>query len=112
VGPLQGALIPAALVAALVAPLAALACDVPDEGNMPWRRAIAKVKYLPETEAMVQMQPDRSHMRYVLSMDQPRHFAGRCWWPVEVRVDGRVWKRFLVTPQGDALREDRSSAGN
>jgi hypothetical protein len=45
-------------------------------------------------------------------MDQPRHVAGRCWWPVEVRVDGRVWKRFLVTPQGDALREDRSSAGN
>ena len=89
----------------------ALACDVPDEGNMPWRRAVSKVRYLPETEAMVEMMPrDRSVVRYVLSLDEPRHLAGRCWWPVEVRVDGRLWKRFLVTPQGDALREDRAAS--
>ena len=93
----------------LAAALPAFACDVPDEGGMPWRRAVAKVRYLPETEAMVQVQAlDRSVVRYVLSLDEPRHVAGRCWWPVEVRVDGRLWKRFLVTPQGDALREDRS----
>lgn len=29
----------------------ALACEYPDEGNMPLRRAAAKVRYLPETEA-------------------------------------------------------------
>ena len=88
----------------------AFACDIPDEGNMPWRRAVAKVRYLPETEAMVEMMPrDRSVVRYVLSLDEPRHLGGRCWWPVEVRVDGRLWKRFLVTPKGDALREDRAA---
>jgi hypothetical protein len=99
----------AAAIAA--APLAGLACDIPeDDGNRTWRRAVAKVRYLPETEAMVSVQPDRSLMRYVLSLDEPRHLAGRCWWPVEVRVDGKLWKRFLVTPQGDALREDRRAA--
>ena len=92
----------------LAAALPALACEVPDEGGMPWRRAVAKVRYLPETEAMVAMQAaDRSVVRYVLSLDEPRRLAGRCWWPVEVRVDGQLWKRFLVTPTGDALREDR-----
>jgi len=106
VGPFQAI----ALAAALAAAAPAVACEVPDEGGMPWRRAVSKVKYLPETEAMLQVQPDRSVMRYVLSLDEPRHLAGRCWWPVEVRVDGRLWKRFLVTPQGDALREDRTGA--
>jgi hypothetical protein len=85
----------------------ALACDIPDEGGMPWRRAVSKVKYLPETKAMVDMMPrDGSSVRYVVLLDEPRHLAGRCWWPVEVRVDGRLWKRFLVTPRGNALRED------
>jgi hypothetical protein len=96
-----------AAAALLAAALPAFACDVPDEGNTPWRRAVAKVRYLPDTEAMVAMQSDRSVVRYVLSLDEPRRLAGRCWWPVEVRVDGKLWKRFLVTPRGDALREDR-----
>jgi hypothetical protein len=106
VGPLKRSLIAAALIAAPAAPLAALACDVPDEGDTPWRRALAKVRNQPSTEAMVQMQPDRSLLRYVLSIDEPRRLAGRCWWPVEVRVDGRLWKRFLVTPDGALVRED------
>jgi hypothetical protein len=90
----------------------AFACDVPDGGgHTPWQRAVAKVKFSPETEAMASLQPDRSLMRYVLSLDEPRHLDGRCWWPVEVRVDGRLWKRFLVTPQGDAMREDASRPG-
>src|SRR5262245_44446835 len=29
----------------------ALACEYPDEGNLPLRRAVSKVKYLPDTEA-------------------------------------------------------------
>lgn len=104
-GPLQRLVLPAALAAALPA----FACDVPDEGNTPWRRAMAMVRNLPETEAMVQMQPDRSLLRYVLSLDDPRYLGGRCWWPVEVRVDGKLWKRFLVTPQGDAVREEATA---
>jgi hypothetical protein len=105
VGPLQSL----ALAAAFAAALPVYACDVPDEGNTPWRRAMAMVRNLPETEAMVRLQPDRSLLRYVLSLDDPRHLAGRCWWPVEVRVDGRLWKRFLVTPQGDSVREEATA---
>jgi hypothetical protein len=99
------------LAAVALFSLPALACDVPDEGgNTPWRRAVAKVKYLPETEAMAQMMPrDGNGVHYVVSLDQPSHFAGRCWWPVEVRVDGRLWERYFVTPQGDAMREDRGA---
>ena len=104
-GPLKGLVLVAAAV--LAAP-GAFACDVPDEGNTPWHRAVSKVKYRPETEAMAALQPERSMMRYVVSLDAPRHLGGRCWWPVEVRVDGRLWKRFLVTPEGDALREERA----
>ena len=89
----------------------ALACEVPDEGgNTPWRRAVAKVKYLPETEAMAALQGDRSLVRYVVSLDEPKRVGRRCYWPVEVRVDGRLWKRFLVTPDGSAMREDTARA--
>ena len=89
----------------------ALACEVLDEGgNTPWRRAVAKVKYLPETEAMAALQDDRSLVRYVVSLDEPKHVGRRCYWPVEVRVDGRLWKRFLVTPDGSAMREDPDRA--
>lgn len=98
-----------ALLGALCALLApgALACEVPDKGgNTPWRRAVAKVKYLPETEAMAALQGDRSVVRYVVSLDEPKHVGRRCYWPVEVRVGGRLWKRYLVTPDGSAMRED------
>lgn len=95
------------LLSAALAAAPALACDVPDEGgNTPWRRAVAKVKHLPETEAMAAMQPrEQGSVQYVVSLDEPKHLAGRCWWPVDVRVEGRTWKRFLVTPDGSALRE-------
>ena len=96
------------VLGAALAALPAVACDVPDEGNTPWHRAVSKVKYRPDIEAMVDMMPrDRGAVQYVVSLDQPRHLARRCWWPVEVRVDGRLWKRFLVTPDGGAVREDR-----
>ena len=87
----------------------ALACEVPDEGgNTPWRRVVSKVKYLPETEAWAEsMSRAGATVQYVVSLDAPRHVAGRCWWPVEVRAGGKLWKRFLVTPDGSAVREDR-----
>jgi hypothetical protein len=97
-----------ALVLALTVP-PAFACEVPDEGsNTPWHRAVAKVKYRPETEAMSDMMArNRNVVQYVVSLDEPRRLAGRCWWPVEVRVEGRLWKRFLVTPDGKGVREDK-----
>ena len=107
-GPLQGIV----LLAAAIAAAPAWSCEVPDEGgNTAWRRAVSKVKYLPETEAMAEMQSrDRNVVRYVVSLDQPILASGRCWWPVEVRVEGRLWKRFLVTPDGSAVREDTARA--
>ena len=88
---------------------AAFACDVPDEGgNTPWRRAVAKVRYLPEIDAWAQrMAREHASVKYVLSLDHPTYLAGRCWWPVEVRAEGRTWKSFLVTPDGKAWVEDR-----
>jgi hypothetical protein len=96
------------LAAALIA-APAWACEVPDEGgNTPWRRAVSKVRYLPETDAWAEsMSREGTTVQYVVSLDAPRHVAGRCWWPVEVRAGGKLWKRFLVTPDGSAVREDR-----
>ena len=36
-------------------------------------------------------------------LDAPVHQAGRCYWPVEVRADGKLWRRFLVSPDGKRL---------
>jgi hypothetical protein len=82
---------------------------VPDEGgNTPWRRAVAKVKYLPETEAWSEsVHREKSIVQYVVSLDEPKHVGGRCYWPVEIRAAGRLWKRFLVTPDGKAMVEDK-----
>jgi hypothetical protein len=83
----------------------ALACNYPDEGNMPLRRAVAKVKYLPETESWAQsMHEAGAVVHYALHLDQPRLENGRCWWPVEVRAGGVLWRRFYVTPDAKALR--------
>jgi hypothetical protein len=104
-GPLKRVALLAA-TAALASP--ALACDVPDDGgNTPWRRAVSKVRYLPEIEAWAQaVSREGATVQYVVSLDSPRHVAGRCWWPVEVRAGGKLRKRFLVTPDGSAMRED------
>jgi len=106
VGPLQSLVLGAVLA---LGTLPAFACDVPDEGgNTPWRRAVSKVRYLPEIEAWAQaVSREGATVQYVVSLDAPRHVAGRCWWPVEVRAGGKLWKRFLVTPDGSATREDR-----
>ena len=78
-----------------------LACDYPDEGNMPLRRAVAKVKYLPETEAWAaSMHKAGAVVQYALRLDQPKQEHGRCYWPVEVRAQGKLWLRYYVTPDG------------
>ncbi len=102
----------ALLAAAVSAAPAALGCEVPDEGgNTPWRRAVAKVKYLPQTEAWSEAAHQaKKSVQYVVSLDEPKQVGGRCYWPVEIRADGKLWKRYLVTPQGDAMREDRAAA--
>ena len=87
------------LLAVIAAP--ALACEYPGEGNLPLRRAVARVKYLPETEAWAAaMHKAGAHVQYAVLLDHPAMRNGRCYWTVEVRANGDVWKRFLVSPDG------------
>src|SRR5438067_7718991 len=95
-----------ALLAAL--PMAARGCDYPDEGNMPLRRAVTKVKLLPQTEAWAAaMHKAGAVVQYALSLDREWHRGGRCYWTVEARAEGATWRRFYVTPDGKrVLSED------
>ena len=56
-------------------PALAVACDVPDEGgNTPWRRAVAKVRYLPDVETWaIERKNESVHVQYVVLLDAPRH---------------------------------------
>jgi len=92
-------------LAAAAAPPAA-ACDVPEEGAAPYRRLVARVKYLPETEAWAEgMSRENKRVQYVLHLGAPRHIGGRCYWLVEVRAGDWTWKRFLVPGAGGPLIE-------
>lgn len=80
---------------------------MPDEGTAPLRRAIARVKYLPETESWAELQVrERAAVQYVLSLDEPQRVGRRCYWRVEVRAAGKLWKRFLVTPDAAHVIEN------
>ncbi|OGA61621.1 MAG: hypothetical protein A3G81_07240 [Betaproteobacteria bacterium RIFCSPLOWO2_12_FULL_65_14] len=81
-----------------------LACNYPEEGNMPLRRAVGKVKFLPETEAWAsRVHKTGAVVQYALLLDQPKRDKGRCYWPVEVRAEGKLWRRFYVSPDGKTL---------
>lgn len=89
---------------ALVGILIALAppCRLyPDEGTLPLRRAISRVRWLPEIEAWSREMRDKGEaVQYALLLDQPLWVDGRCYWTVEVRLGDKLWRRFHVTPQG------------
>jgi hypothetical protein len=97
------------LIALLVFPLTALACDYPDEGNMPLRRAVTKVKLLPETEAWAAaVHKSGAVVQYALLLDREWRKDGRCYWTVEARAEGSAWRRFYVSPDGKrVVRETR-----
>ncbi len=97
----------AGLILLLAAPSAAFACDLPaDEGSAPMRRLVARVKFLPETEAWAErMSQARATVHYILHVDDPHRVSGRCHWPVEVRAEDRLWKRFLVSAEGGSVIE-------
>lgn len=95
----------------ICAPAFAFACDYPDEGNLPLRRAVSKVKYLPETEAWAgSMYESGVVVQYALLLDQPHHEHGRCYWPLELRAEGRVWRRYYVSPDGKRLLRPAAAA--
>jgi len=93
-------------VAAACSPAAA-SCEFPDEGGMPLRRAVTRVEMLPEVHAWARTMVETGvKTQYVVLLDQPVREAGRCYWPVEVRGDGKLWRRYLVSPDGKkVLRE-------
>lgn len=73
---------------------------------MPLRRAVARVKYLPETEAWAAaMHKAGEVVHYALYLDNDRHRSGRCYWTAEARAEGKTWRRFHVTPEGVLLTE-------
>ena len=76
---------------------------------MPLRRAVSKVKFLPETEAWAaKMHKTGAVVQYALLLDEPRQEQGRCYWPVEVRASGKVWRRYYVSPDGKTVLERKN----
>jgi hypothetical protein len=91
----------------LLVSLPLCACEYPEEGNMPLRRAVSKVRELPETQAWAKEMHERGVVvQYALRLDRPSWIDRRCYWPVDVNADGTTWKRFYVTPDGRALRRE------
>jgi len=95
----------------MLACVPAFACDYPDEGNMPLRRAVTRVKLLPETEAWAAwMHKTGAVVQYALRLDDPMRKGGKCYWPVEVRAEGKLWRRLYVTPDGRTVLSEDGSA--
>ena len=90
-----------------------LACDYPDEGTMPLRRAVSKVKYLPETEAWSKARHEAGELvQYRLSLDRDVQIGGRCHWTVDVLSGSTLWRRFYVTSDGTQVgKESRVKSG-
>ena len=71
---------------------------------MPLRRAVTKVQMLSEVDAWARAaEKNGVKPQYVVLLDQPVREAGRCYWPVEVRAGGQLWRRFLVSPDGKSV---------
>src|SRR5687767_14537247 len=88
-------------VSLLLASLPAIACEYPDQGNLPLRRAVSVVRELPETKAWAKaMQDSGAVVQYVLLLEKDIFDGRRCYWTVEVNAEGKTWRRFYVTPGG------------
>lgn len=84
--------------------LPALACDYPDEGNMPLRRALTRVQMLPETETWQRERRDAGDaVQYRLLLEKEFFFNGKCHWTVETTAEGKLWRRFYVSPDGRSV---------
>jgi len=81
--------------------LPGFACDYPDEGGMPLRRAVTRVEMLPQVHEWHRSMVEKGlNPQYVVRLDEPVREGRRCYWPVEVRAEGKLWRRYLVTPDG------------
>ena len=71
---------------------------------MPLRRAVTRVQMLPEIEAWASaVQKQGAVTQYAVRLDRPVRRGGRCYWTVEVRAEGRLWRSFIVTPDGRSI---------
>ena len=92
------------LLIALGAAQAAAACDYPDEGNMPLRRALTRVQMLPETETWKRERLEAGGaVQFRLLLEETVVLNKRCHWIVEALADGKVWRRFYVSPDGKSV---------
>lgn len=99
----------AALALALAAAFPALGCDLPQDDPGVARLIVLRVKHLPEVETWAEERTRAGEpVQYLLALDQPVRRDGRCWLPVETRADGKLWKRFLVTPDRERVLEDKT----
>src|SRR6266581_9200975 len=70
---------------------ASAACDYPDEGNMPLRRALTRVQMLPETEAWKRERLDAGDaVQFRLLLEETVTLKKRCYWIVEARAGAKV----------------------
>ena len=71
---------------------------------MPLRRAVTRVELLPETEAWAgAVRKDGAVVHYAVLLEETLSSAGRCYWTVEARAEGKLWRRFFVSPDGKNL---------
>lgn len=102
--PLQGVDIIKVAIVSLATVTPAAACQYPDQGTMPLRRAVTRVELLPETDAWARgMRKAGVVVQYAVLLEETLSRVGRCYWTVEVRAEGKLWRRFLVTPDGKSV---------
>jgi hypothetical protein len=100
------------IAAALFWCVGAQACAYPDQGTLPLRRAVTVVKLMPQTEAWaVEIHRAGGVVQYALQLERTLELRGHCYWTVEAIAEGKVWRRFYVTPDGKRVLDgDRKPA--
>ena len=57
-----------------------------------------------ERERAEAMRRNKVSVQYLVCLDEPVRERDHCYWPVEVRGDGKLWRRYLVSPDGKSVR--------
>lgn len=74
---------------------------------MPLRRALTRIQMLPETVEWERARREAGELvQYRLLLNQERWVKGTCYWTAEVLVNGALWKRYYVTPDGKSVRRE------
>lgn len=89
---------------AVLAAAPAVACEYPDEGNMPLRRAVTRVQMLPETRDWdTERRFAGELVQYELSLTETVWKNGKCHWTVRASANGKLWRVFYVSPDGKSI---------